>query len=283
MVAEKTSFNWEISAEHRWLRMPVAEIASHKDLLIRLVRRDFLAAYQQTILGPLWIFLQPLLVTLTYVAVFKSVIGISTDNIPSPLFYLLGIILWNYFSESLLNISTTYTSYAHIFNKVYFPRIIAALSYLLANGIRLCIQLLLFLLLFCVFLFTKGDISPGMGILLVPVCLLLLSGMSLGMGLICASLTAKYRDIQNLLSFLLRILLFISPVIYPLSIVPGKFKPLLLINPLTPVIEFCRYAFLGSGYHNFIYLGYSAVFTIGILLAGIIFFNRRDGRIMDVI
>lgn len=283
MVSEKTTFNWEISAEHRWLRMPFSEIASHKDLLIRLVRRDFLASYQQTILGPLWIFLQPLLVTVTYVAVFKSVIGVSTDNIPSPLFYLLGIILWNYFSDSLQNISTTYTSHAPIFNKVYFPRIIVALSYLLANGIRLCIQMLLFLLLFCVFLFRKGNISPGMGILLVPVCLLLLSGMSLGIGLICASLTAKYRDIQNLLSFLLRILLFISPVIYPLSIVPGKFKLLLLINPLTPVIEFCRYAFLGSGYHNFIYLLYCAIFTVGILLAGIIFFNRRDGRIMDVI
>lgn len=277
------TFDWEINAERQWLRLPFREILSHKDLLFRLVRRDFLASYQQTALGPLWIFLQPLLVTFTYVAVFKSVIGVSTDATPSALFYLLGIILWNYFSDSLNHISYTYTAYASIFSKVYFPRLIVAFSYLLVNLARLGIQFILFLLLFIFFMLKDANVVPNWYILLTPLCLLMLSGISLGVGLIFASLTAKYRDIQNLLGFILRILMFVSPVIYPLSIVPEKYRFIFLINPLTPLIEFCRYAFLGSGYHSLTALLYCAVFTIVIMLAGIMLFNRRDGKIMDVI
>ncbi|HXS38150.1 MAG TPA: ABC transporter permease [Flavipsychrobacter sp.] len=279
----EVAVQWEINAKSKWLRLPFREIFLHKDLLFRLVRKDFLASYQQTILGPIWIFLQPLLITLTYIAVFKSIIGIPTGNSPSPLFYLLGIIIWNYFSDSILNISYTYTAYASVFNKVYFARIIVPVSYLLVNLIRLGIQFILFLLLFFFFLIRDANVAPNWYILLVPVCLLLISGISLGAGLIFASLTAKYRDIQNLLSFLLRILMFISPVIYPLAIVPEKFKTLFLINPLTLLIEFSRYGFLGSGYHDLLYLVYSTVFTIAVLATGIVLFNRRDGRIMDVI
>ena len=256
---------------------------SHKDLLFRLVKRDFLASYQQTALGPLWIFLQPLLVTFTYVVVFKSVIGISTDASPSPLFYLLGIIVWNFFSDSLLSISYTYSAYSAIFSKVYFPRLIVPFSYLLVNLIKFGIQFLLFLLLFFFFLIRGENLSPNWHLLLMPLCLLLIAGLSLGSGLIFASLTAKYRDIQNLLSFLLRILMFVSPVIYPLSIVPGKFKALFLVNPLTPVIELIRYGFLGSGYHQWISLAYCTAITMVIGITGIVLFNRRDGRIMDVI
>ncbi len=274
---------WEINARSGWLRMPIRELSLHRDLLFRLVRKDFLASYQQTILGPVWIFLQPLLVTLTYIAVFKSILGVSTDSSPSPLFYLLGIICWNYFSDSILNISFTYTSYASIFNKVYFSRIIVPCSYLLANFARFGIQFLLFLLLFTGFLIMDRRIHPNLFLLWIPLCLVLLSGLSLGTGLIFASLTAKYRDIQNLLSFLLRILMFVSPVIYPLSIVPDRFKSLFLLNPLTILIEITRYGFLGSGDHSLISLGYCSILTLLILVSGILLFNRRDGIVMDVI
>ena len=279
----EVTVQWEIDAKSKWLRLPFREILVHKDLLFRLVRKDFLASYQQTVLGPIWIFLQPLLITLTYIAVFKSIIGVPTGNSPSPLFYMLGIIIWNYFSDTILNISYTYTAYASIFNKVYFPRIIVPISYLFINMARLGIQFILFLLIFFAFLFKGATFTPNWYILLIPVCLLLISGICLGVGLIFASLTAKYRDIQNLLSFLLRILMFISPVIYPLSIVPEKFKIFFLINPLTLLIEFSRYGFLGNGYHNLLYLVYCTIFTIVILGIGIVLFNKRDSRIMDVI
>lgn len=283
MKAERTILAWEIRAREPWLRLPWREIISRKDLLLRLVRRDFLASYQQTILGSAWVLIQPVLVTLTYILIFKSIIGVSTAGLPSSLFYLSGIIFWNFFSDSISNISHTYISYSAIFNKVYFPRLIAALSGLVVHLARLAIQFLLFLCVFFYFLIHKGEISPNTGILLFPVCILLLSGLSLGGGLILASLTAKYRDIQHLLSFILRIVMFITPVIYPLSIVPGKFRILFLLNPLTPVFELFRYGFLGNGYHDFYALLYSTGFVIITLLAGIVLFNRRDGNIMDLI
>ncbi|HUX84337.1 MAG TPA: ABC transporter permease [Chitinophagaceae bacterium] len=274
---------WEINARSGWFRIPIRELSLHKDLIFRLVRKDFLASYQQTLLGPIWIFLQPLLITLTYIAVFKSMLGVSTDSSPSTLFYLLGIICWNYFSDSILNISFTYTAYASIFNKAYFSRIIVPCSYLLVNFLRFAIQFLLFLLIFSGFLILGFHVKPNIYLLWFPICLLLLSGFSLGAGLIFASLTAKYRDIQNLLSFLLRILMFISPIIYPLSIVPDRFKGLFLINPLTVLIEVTRYGFLGSGYHSLISLGYCAILMVLILVMGILLFNWRDGLVMDVI
>lgn len=283
MPVEESEFQWEISASIPLFYFPLKEIKRHRDLLFRFVRRDFLASYQQTILGPFWVLLQPLLIMLTYVTIFKTVVGISTDNSPSGLFYLIGILVWNYFSESFTAISYSYHSYAGIFSKVYFPRILVAISFLISNMIRVGIQSVLFIGLFLWYLLHKHTIHPNLQILLVPFYLLLLSGMSMGLGLIFASLTVKYRDIQNLLYFLLRILLFVSPVIYPLSIVPAKYQTFFLLNPLTPLIEMTRYAFLGAGYHNFYYLGYCILFTILVFSFGLILFNRRDAQAMDII
>lgn len=283
MQADKASYDWEINSSVRGLHIPWKELRQHKDLLLRFVRRDFLASYQQTVLGPVWILLQPLLVALTYVAVFKNMIGVSTDGAPSGLFYLIGILLWNYFSESFTAISNSYALYAGIFSKVYFPRIIVSLSILVSNFIRMCIQSLLFVAVYIWYLIYNDSVSPNFEILFVPFYLLLLSCISLGLGLIFASITVKYRDIQNLLYFLLRIFMFVSPVIYPLSIVPSNLRIIFLLNPVTPIIEMCRYAFLGTGYHNYFYLLYALVFAILILITGIILFNRRDGKAMDVI
>lgn len=283
MAAEKASFEWEINSSLSWFHIPWRELRQHKDLLFRFVRRDFLASYQQTILGPVWILLQALLVALTYVVVFKTVMGVSTDNSPSGLFYLIGILLWNYFSESFTSVSSTYTLYASIFSKVYFPRIIVSISFLVSNLIRIGIQSILFFAVYFFYLLTTNTISPGIEILLVPFYILVLSGMSLGLGLIFASITVKYRDVQNLLYFLLRIIMFVSPVIYPLSIVPENYRACFLLNPLTPVFEMCRFAFLGSGFNNYFYLLYAVVFTVVVMIAGIILFNRGDGKAMDVI
>lgn len=274
---------WEISPRTKWPDFYVGEIWQNRELLFRFVRRDFLASYKQTALGAFWIFLQPLLTALIYVVIFKNVVGISTSGRPGLLFYFGGVILWGFFSESLGAVAYTYGSHAAIFHKVYFPRIIVSLSMVLSQLIRLGIQFAIYLVILAVALGWGEVVRPNTWAWLFPVLVLILGFMSLGIGLIFTAISAKYRDIQNLLSFLLRIWMFATPVIYPLSVVPAEYRRIIALNPVTPVVEVFRYGFLGEGMHSWLYLGYSGLVSILVFIIGIILFNLRDGKVMDII
>lgn len=274
---------WEITSRTKWPDFYFKEIWRYRELLLRFVRRDFLASYKQTLLGSLWIFVQPLLTALVYVVIFKNVVGISTSGRPGLLFYFGSVILWGFFSESVSAVSHTYNSHSAIFHKVYFPRIVVSFSLILSQLARLGIQFAIYLVIFFWSLGHHATVNPNFNIILLPVLVFTLMLMSLGIGLIFAALSVRFRDLQNLLSFLIRIWMFATPVIYPMSVVPEKYRTLLLLNPVTPVLEFFRYGFLGTGMHDLIYLGYSFVFSIGAFVTGIILFNLRDGKVMDII
>lgn len=276
-------YQWEISGQRVRPYAYLREMLPYGDLLLRFVRRDFLAAYRQTVLGAAWILLQPLLTALVYVVVFQQVIGISTSGRPGLLFYFGGVVLWGFFSETLLAVSHTYTGQADIFAKVYFPRLIVPLSVGLSQLIRLGIQLGIYLLLFAWVYARGGAVAPNGSLLLVPLLLLLLGMMGLGLGLVFAALTLRYRDLGNLLSFILRIWMYASPVLFPLAAVPVAYRSWLLWNPLAPLLELFQYAFLGTGAHSPAPLLYAAGCACLSLLAGLLLFRNRDGRAMDIV
>lgn len=276
-------WKWEILPSSGWLEFKIREIWLYRDLIVRLVKRDFLAIYKQTILGPLWIFIQPLLMTFMFVVIFDKVANIPTDGLPPLLFYLSGIILWNYFSECLMTTSTTFLTNANIFSKVYFPRLVVPLSVVLSQFIRFFIQMLLFFLILIFYIWDDVNISPNRLLLISPFLVVMAAGLGLGSGLIISSLTAKYRDLNNLISFGIRLLMYATPVIYPLSIVPDKYKLVVWLNPVTPLIEGFRFAFLGTGTFDFYHLLYSFICMLILLFIGIALFNKMEQRVMDIV
>lgn len=278
--------HWDIVIEPRssLLNINLREIWRYRDLLMLLVRRDFIAFYKQTILGPLWFFIQPLLTTLMYFIIFTKVAGIKTDDVPPLLFYLAGVTCWNYFSESLTKTADTFSANASIFGKVYFPRLVIPLSIVMSNLIRLGIQFLLFLGMWIYYLITDDSVQPQWEmLLLLPFLVLLMAALSLGLGIIFSSLTTKYRDLRFLLTFGIQLLMFATPVVYPLSLASEKYKWLIVANPFTAIIETFRYAFLGKGDFNWLYLGYSCVATMVILAIGVVIFNRVEKNFMDTV
>ena len=275
--------SWEISHRTKFPDFYIKEIWQYRELLLRLVRRDFLASYKQTLLGSLWIFIQPMLTALVYVVVFKNIIGISTAGKPGLLFYFGSVILWTFFSESVAAVSYTYSSHAQIFNKVYFPRIVVSCALILSQLARLGIQFGIYLLVFFWSMAKTGATHPNQLVVLFPFLVLILVLMSMGIGLIFAALSVRYRDLHNLLSFLIRIWMFATPVIYPMNVVPAKYQTLLLLNPVAPVLEFFRYAFLGTGMHDMMHLGYAFICAVVSFVVGMILFNVRDAKVMDII
>ena len=264
----------------------LAEIWQYRDLLRMYIRRDIVTLYKQTILGPLWFFIQPILTTLIFMFVFGGLAGIPTDGIPQPLFYLSGVTLWNYFSESLTKTSDTFISNQSIFGKVYFPRMIVPLSITLTGIIKMGIQLILFFGVFVWFAFSGTTIRINSYALLFPVMIVMLGGLGLGFGVIISSLTTKYRDLRFLISFGVQLWMFATPVIYPLSVMEGRYEKYMWIiqaNPLTSILETFKYGFLGAGSFSWGALGYSALFTLVVLLAGIFIFNRVERSFMDVV
>lgn len=247
------------------------------------VRRDFVSTYKQTILGPIWFFIQPLLTTITYVIIFGNVAKLSTDGMPMLVFYLAGITVWNYFSQSLTSVSTVFTANAQIFGKVYFPRLTMPLSIVLSNLVRFAIQFGLFLLVWLYYLIKGSTMQPNSLILLTPLLVVLMGLLSLGLGMIFSALTTKYRDLAMLLTFGIQLLMYAAPVIYPLSSVPARYKWIILANPMSSIVETFRYAFLGSGSFNWLYLGYSALTTFVILLIGTIIFNKVEKSFTDTV
>jgi len=271
-----------IEPQHSLLNLQLGEIWRYRDLLLLMVRRDFVATYKQTILGPIWFFLQPILTTLTFTVIFGRIAGLSTDGLPMVLFYLAGITLWNYFSECLTRTSTVFKDNAAIFGKVYFPRLVMPLSIIASNLVKLCIQFGLFLLLWGYYL-VDGQIQPNAYLLLSPILIVLMGGLSLGFGMIISAMTTKYRDLAFLLTFGVQLLMYATPVIYPLSSISEEYRPLILANPMSSIIETFRYGFLGSGTFSWLMLGYSTIFAIGIVIVGTVVFNKVEKSFMDTV
>lgn len=276
---------WDLIIEGRssLFDLKIADIWTYRDLLLMFVKRDFVSFYKQTVLGPLWFFIQPIFTTLVFTFVFGNLAKISTDGLPQALFYLSGITAWNYFSDCLTKTSTVFRDNANIFGKVYFPRLIMPLSIVVSNLVRFAVQLLLFLVVILYFGFNGADFHFTWVIVLFPVLVLLMALLGLGLGLIITALTTKYRDLSFLVMFGVQLLMYGTTVIYPLSAAPEKYRKFIELNPMTGIIEAFRYAFLGKGYFTAWSLVYSAVFTAILTVIGIIIFNKTERSFVDTI
>lgn len=272
---------WIIRPETRWFQWDLSEVWDYRHLMFRLVRRDFLLQYQQTILGPLWIVLQPLIVLFTYVIIFDRVIGLSTDGTSPVLFYLSGIILWNLFAESFTGASFTLLHHGSLFGKVYFPRIVIPLAAVAGSIARFFLQFSLFLALY---FSMSSDKIPGLHQAITSLlCALFVALFGLGTGLIFSIVTAKYRDLVNINHLFVRLLMFATPIIYPLSIVNDGLVEFMLYNPLSVAVEAFRFSFLGQGTYTITALMSGVIITIASLLAGTLLFNKYSNKLQDVL
>jgi lipopolysaccharide transport system permease protein len=272
-----------ITAEKSFFSVDLGELWRYRDLLMMFVKRDVITVYKQTILGPLWFVIQPILTSLVFVFVFGNLAGISTGGVPSILFYLCGIIIWNYFSETFNTTSRTFTENAGVFGKVYFPRLILPLSKVVSGLCKFLIQLALFIAIWCYYVFAAKAVVPTLWILLTPFLLLLMAALGLGSGIIITSLTTKYRDLTFLIAFGVQLLMYASPVIYPIATVSEKYRHFLWLNPLTAILETFKYAFLGSGTLDMGWLLYSTLFTAVLLTCGVFIFNKVENRFIDTV
>lgn len=279
--------NWdlEIKPQSSWLDLQLDQVWHYRDLLMLFVRRDFVANYKQTILGPLWFFIQPLLTTITFTVIFGNIAGIPTDGLPPMLFYLAGTTAWNYFSETLTNTADTFTANANIFGKVYFPRLIMPLSKVVSGLIKFVIQFVLFVGFMLYFMLAGAAVRPDLLLILVwtPVLLFIMGGLGLGFGIIFSSLTTKYRDLRFLLTFGVQLLMYATPVIYPISKVPENYQWVVYANPMSAVVELFRYAYLGAGSYNPGSIAYSVGFMCVLLLVGTLIFNKVEKGFMDTV
>lgn len=272
VIEAKSSFDFDLG-----------ELFRHRDLLYLFVKRDFAATYKQTVLGPAWFFIQPLLTTIVFTIIFGKIAGLSTEGYPKIVFYLSGIVLWSYFAECLTRTATVFKDNESILGKVYFPRIIMPLSIVASSLVKFGIHFLLFLIIWVYYLFKANTIHPSIYLLISPFLVLLMGALGLGTGLIISALTTRYRDLVFVITFGVQLLMFITPVIYPLSIANSSFKLLIYLNPITPVIETFRYVFIGAGSMDLLNLGYSLIMTLFILISGIFLFNRVEKNFMDSI
>ncbi len=273
-----------IKPQNKLFEIDFKEIWRYRDLLVMFIKRDIVTQYKQTILGPTWYFIQPALTTIMYMVVFGGIAGISTDGLPQPLFYLAGIVLWQYFSECLNKTSATFTQNQHIFGKVYFPRLISPLSNVLSNLVRMSIQFLLFLIVYIYYVAVGVDVMPNAYALLLPLLIMMLAGLSLGFGIIISSMTTKYRDLTILFTFIVQLWMYATPVIYPLSTITNeKIRMLMGINPLTSIFEAFKYGMLGVGQFSWGGLGYSFGFMVVLLLVGVVVFNKVQRSFMDTV
>ncbi|WP_296623729.1 ABC transporter permease [Marivirga sp.] len=282
-IQDKEQWDIEIKPETSAISLNFKELWRYRDLLLMFVKRDVITVYKQTILGPVWFVLQPILTTAIYVLVFGNIAKISTDGLPKVLFYLSGIVIWGYFAESFNKTSNTFKENEGIFGKVYFPRLITPLSQITSGLLKFVIQFLFFLAVYSYFLIIGTPIEPNYYVILIPLLIVLMGFLGLGSGIIFTSLTAKYRDLKFLITFAVQLLMYATPVIYPLSSVPEQYKIFLLMNPITPIVETFRFALLGTGQFSWLYLAYSFLFTVVVLFFGIIIFNRTERNFMDTV
>ena len=285
-----------IEPKKKWLDVDLKGLWRYRDLYYMNVKRDLITQYKQTILGPLWYLIQPMLTTIMYMVVFGGLAGISTDGVPQPLFYLCGICLWTYFSSCFTSCSNVFSANQNVFGKVYFPRLVVPLSSVTSNLIRFAIQLGMFLVVYIYYLLVK-DYSPSLGFVndygyvfgtlmtvLLPLIIIIMVGMhAMSWGLIITSLTTKYRDLNLLVTFGIQLLMYATPVIYPLSFAPVKYRAFFNANPLTSIFEAFKYAFLGAGTFDIISFGYSIVTLCVVMFFAVILFNRTEQRFMDTV
>ncbi|MDA3881999.1 MAG: ABC transporter permease [Bacteroidales bacterium] len=281
MTTEEYTF--EITPKKSLLAFNFKEIWQYRDLLLLFVRRDFIAMYKQTILGPLWFFIQPIISSFVFYIIFNRVANIPTDGMPPYLFYLAGLTAWNYFSTCLNSTSNIFVTNASMFGKVYFPRLITPLAVVISNLIKFTMQFFVFMLFYLYFLYQGADISVTIYAFLFPVLLILLAGLGLGLGLIISALTTKYRDLTFLVGFGVQLFMYATPVIYPLSEIPEQYQKYVMLNPMTGVVETFRLAFLGAGNMNWTALWYSITVMCVLLFFGIIIFNRTEKNFMDTV
>jgi len=288
MMNQLAEEDWdiEITAKNNLFSLGLKDVWQYRDLLILLVRRDFVSFYKQTILGPLWFFVQPIITILIYNLVFNNLANIGTDAIPGPIFYLSGIILWNYFSECLTKTSTVFRDNAALLGKVYFPRLIMPLSIVLSNLIRFAVQFVLFVALIILYHFLGSPIMPNLLVLLFPLLILLIAALGLGLGMIISAVTTKYRDLAFVVAFGVPLLMYTTSVIFPLSVAITKYPAyswIIKFNPMTAIIETFRYSFLNKGSFSWDLLAYSSITTIIILLVGIVIFNKVEKTFVDTV
>jgi lipopolysaccharide transport system permease protein len=281
-IADK---KWDlvINGSSSLIDLKFKELWRYRDLLIMFVKRDIVSFYKQTILGPLWIFIQPLFTTIVFTFVFGQLAGISTDGLPQPLFYLAGITAWNYFAECLTKTSTVFKDNSNIFGKVYFPRLIMPLSIVVSNLVRFGVQMILFLVLMAYYALQGAEFTPTWVLLMFPVLVMLMALLGLGLGLIITAMTTKYRDLAFLVTFGVQLLMYGTTVIYPLSAAPSKYKQFIELNPMTGIIEAFRFSFLGNGEFSVSSIGYSVLVTFVILFLGIVIFNKTEKTFMDTV
>lgn len=266
-----------------WFDLRLGELWRYRDLVTLFVRRDIVAQYKQTILGPLWHVVQPLLMTVTFTIVFGRIARVSTDELPPFLFYLAGNVVWGYFANGFTKTSNTFVSNASVFGKVYFPRLSVPISILISNLVSFVVQFAIFVAFLAFFLARGAPVDPNRWMLLTPVLLALMAGLGLGFGIVVSALTTRYRDLVNLVQFGVQLLMYATPVVYPLSTVPDTYRPFILANPMTSIVETFRYAFLGAGTVQPGYLVYSGVVMVVLLGVGTLLFNRIERTFMDTV
>lgn len=286
MNHEEAMKEWDLTIEpqNSLFKLNLKDVWRYRDLLGLLVKRDFTSFYKQTILGPLWFFIQPLFTTITFVFIFGNLAGLSTDGLPQPLFYMTGIVAWNYFAECVTKTSTVFKDNANIFGKVYFPRLIMPLSIVASNLVKLAVQFVMLIILFVYFIFTQ-NYTPNLSIytLLIPFYLIIMAALGLGLGMIISAMTTKYRDLSFLVTFGIQLFMYATPVIYPLSSAPEKYRWLIELNPMTNIIEGMRFSLLGTGAFSFQSLSYTITSTSIILAVGTLIFNKVEKSFVDTV
>ena len=283
MRSQEEIWDIEIKPRNKNFSLNIKEIWQYRDLLWMYVKRDITTMYKQTILGPLWFIIQPLFTTVTFMFIFGNIAQISTDGLPQILFYLCGIMGWNYFSECLGRTSSTFMSNAGVFSKVYFPRLVVPISSTISTLIKLGIQLLLFLAIYMYYYLNGANIQPNIYLLLFPILIAMLAGLALGFGIIISALTTKYRDLALFFGFVTQLWMYATPIIYPLSAMPQKYMWLIELNPLTSIMEAIKYGFMGAGTFSWGSLLYSFIFTVVIVVIGAGMFNKVERSFVDVV
>jgi lipopolysaccharide transport system permease protein len=278
--------DWDlvISRDNSWFHLGLADIWRYRDLLLLFVRRDFKAVYMQTVLGPIWLFIQPIITSVIFTFIFGQIAKISTDGMPRILFYLAGITLWTYFADCFSKTSGTFTANAAIFGKVYFPRLIIPLSVLVSNLFKFAIQMCIFICVWVYFQLNGDVVQPHWELMwLVPILVIMMAGLGLGGGILISSMTTKYRDLTFLIGFGVQLLMYASSVVLPISSMSPETQSKILLNPIVSIIEAYKYIFLGNGFFSWLWLGYSFILMTCLLGFSVVVFNRVEKSFMDTV
>jgi len=284
-MTQQQETNWDliITPRKKWYDLQLADVWRYRDLIALFVRRDFVSRYKQTILGPLWFLIQPLITSIVFTVIFGNIAQLPTDGLPQLLFYMSGTVMWSYFSSCLTSTANTFIGNARLFGKVYFPRLVMPISVVISNLITFAIQFFFFMAFFLYFFLQGSDIIITPWAFTLPLLIILMAALGLGFGIIISSMTTKYRDLAYLVSFGVSLWMYGTPVIYPVSSIPQNWRWVANVNPITPIIETFRAGFLGAGDASWVRLGYSAIFMLVVIFIGVVIFNRVEKTFIDTV